>query len=102
MWVTFAGGYFELFLWAMAVFVWRLTIPDTLINYLAFIVLTLSGIDSLFNFNPLIKLDGYYLLSDLMEIPNLRQRSFDHTMGRLRRLLWGAPQPERPERPAAD
>jgi len=68
--------------------------PDTLINYLAFIVLTISGIDSFFNFNPLIKLDGYYLLSDWMEIPNLRQRSLDCAMSRLRRLLWGGPRPE--------
>ena len=94
LWVTFAGGYFELFSWALAVFVWRLTMPDTLINYLAFIVLTISGIDSLFNFNPLIKLDGYYLLSDWTEIPNLRQRSLDYAMRQLRRLLWGGPPPE--------
>jgi len=94
LWVTLAGGYFELFLWALAVFVWRLTMPDTLINYLAFIVLTISGIESFFNFNPLIKLDGYYLLSDWVEIPNLRQRSFGYAMARLRRLLWGGPRLE--------
>jgi multidrug efflux pump subunit AcrA (membrane-fusion protein) len=94
LWVTFAGGYFELFVWALAVFVWRITMPDTLINYLAFIVLAVSGVDSFFNFNPLIKLDGYYLLSDGMEIPNLRQRSFDYTMSRGRWILWGGPRPE--------
>src|SRR5262249_61144614 len=27
LWVTFAGGYFELFLWALAVFIWRMTLP---------------------------------------------------------------------------
>jgi multidrug efflux pump subunit AcrA (membrane-fusion protein) len=93
LWVTFAGGYFELFLWALAVFVWRVTVPDSLPNYLAFIVVAGCGIDSLFNFNPLIKLDGYYLLSDWLEVPNLRKRSFDYTMGRLRWLLWGAARP---------
>jgi putative peptide zinc metalloprotease protein len=98
LWVTFAGGYFELFLWSLAVFVWRLTMPDTMINYLAFIVLTLSGIDSFFNFNPLIKLDGYYLLSDMVEIPNLRQRSIDYLKGKLRRVLWGAPKADREPR----
>ena len=94
LWVTFAGGYFELFLWALAVFVWRITVPDSLPNYLAFIVVVSCGIDSLFNFNPLIKLDGYYLLSDWVEIPNLRQRSFAYTMSWWRRLLWGGPRPE--------
>jgi multidrug efflux pump subunit AcrA (membrane-fusion protein) len=49
------------------------------------------GIQTLFNFNPLLKLDGYYLLSDLLEIPNLHQRARDAFTGRLRQLLWGAP-----------
>ena len=94
LWVTFAGGYFELLLWALAVFAWQITMPDTLMNYLAFIAVVACGVDTLFNLNPLIKLDGYYLLSDAMEIPNLRQRSFAYTMGWWRHLLWGGPRPE--------
>jgi hypothetical protein len=94
LWVTLAGGYFELFLWALAVFVWRLTTPDSLVNYLAFIVLSASGVQTLFNFNPLLKLDGYYLLSDWMEVPNLQPRSARYVKGWLRRLLWGAAPPE--------
>jgi multidrug resistance efflux pump len=42
---------------------------------------------------PLLKLDGYYLLSDWLELPNLRQRALDAVMGRLRWLLWGAVRP---------
>jgi putative peptide zinc metalloprotease protein len=94
LWVTFAGGYFELFLWALAVFVWRLTTPDSLVNYLAFVVLSACGVQTLFNFNPLLKLDGYYLLSDWLEVPNLNQRAADYLKGRLRWLLWGAERPE--------
>jgi multidrug resistance efflux pump len=94
LWVTFAGAYFELFLWALAVFVWRVTTPDSLPNYLAFIVLSACGVQTLFNFNPLLKLDGYYLLSDWLEIPNLQQRSADYVKSRLRWLLWGAARPE--------
>ena len=93
LWVTFAGGYFELFLWALAVFAWRLTEPGTLVNYLAFVVLTVCGVQVLFNFNPLLKLDGYYLLSDWLEIPNLHERGHNHFKGHVRRLLWGAPAP---------
>src|SRR5262249_41683186 len=59
LWVTFAGGYFELFLWSLAVFVWRLTLPGTRVHYLAFVVLSACGVQTLFNFNPLIRLDGY-------------------------------------------
>ena len=93
LWVTFAGAYFELFLWALAVFVWRMTMADTLVNSLAFLVLSACGLQTLFNFNPLIKLDGYYLLSDWLEVPNLQQRSLSFAKGWLRRLLWGAPAP---------
>jgi putative peptide zinc metalloprotease protein len=94
LWVTFNGGYFELFVWSLAVFAWRLTLPGSFVNYLAFIVVAACGVQSLFNFNPLIKLDGYYLLSDWMEIPNLRQRSWDRVKAHARRLLWGGPKPD--------
>jgi multidrug efflux pump subunit AcrA (membrane-fusion protein) len=93
LWVTFAGGYFELFLWALAVFAWRLTLPGTLPHHLAFIVLSVCGVQTLFNFNPLLKLDGYYLLSDWLEVPNLHQRAGDRLKGWARWLLWGAARP---------
>src|SRR6185295_20063406 len=69
LWVGFAGPYFELFLWSVAVLVWRVTAGDTWINALAVIVMAVSGVKTLLNFNPLIKLDGYYLLSDFLDIP---------------------------------
>jgi multidrug efflux pump subunit AcrA (membrane-fusion protein) len=98
LWVTFAGGYFELFLWSLAVFAWRLTLPGTLVNRLAFVVLSVCGVQTLFNFNPLLKLDGYYLLSDWLEVPNLKQGASDHLKGHLRWLLWGAARPQREPR----
>jgi multidrug efflux pump subunit AcrA (membrane-fusion protein) len=76
--VTLAGAWFEIFCWAVATLVWRVTDPATLLNYLAMVVATTLGIKSLFNLNPLIKLDGYYLLSDFLEIPNLRRNAFTH------------------------
>lgn len=94
--ITFAGGYFELCLWAVAVFAWRLTLQDSLINYLAWTVVSVSGVRVLFNFMPFIKLDGYYLLSDALDLPNLRQRGLDRLAARLRWLLWGAPPPAGP------
>ena len=98
--ITFAGGYFELFLWALSVFVWRATLEDTLINYLAWTIVSVSGVRVLFNFTPFVKLDGYYLLSDVLDIPNLRQRALDRVAARLRWLLWGArpPLPEAREK----
>jgi putative peptide zinc metalloprotease protein len=88
LWVSFAGPYFELFLWALATIAWRLTETDTSINYLALIVMASSGIKTLFNFNPLIKLDGYYLLSDYLDVPNLRKKAF-RCVGELMKRLTG-------------
>lgn len=93
LWVMLAGGYCDLCCWALAVFVWRLTLPDSLTNYLAWVVISVLGARMFFNFNPLLKLDGYYLLSDALEIPNLRQRAWSNVTGRLRWLLWGAARP---------
>ncbi len=93
MLVTLAGGYCDLCLWAAAVFVWRLTPPDGLVNYLAFVAMTVLGGRVFFNFNPFIKLDGYYLLGDWLEVPNLLQRGQERAKAHLRRLLWGAAPP---------
>src|SRR5207249_2614420 len=93
LWVGFAGPFFELFLWALATFAWRITDFDTIANYLALIIMTTSGVKTLFNFNPLIKLDGYYLLSDYLEIPNLRRRSFRYVGDLIKRLFTFELQP---------
>ena len=75
MWVTFAGGYIQMVIWGLCTLVWRVTDPDTFVHQIALVVVLFSGIETLLNFNPLIKLDGYYMLSDYLEIPNLRTRS---------------------------
>src|SRR5712664_1580018 len=88
LWVGFAGPYFELFLWALAVFTWRATEAGTWVNFVSLSVMATSGLKTLLNFNPLIKLDGYYLLSDYLEIPNMRRRSFRY-VGSLVEKLFG-------------
>jgi putative peptide zinc metalloprotease protein len=74
--VTLAGGYSQLMLWGVCAIIWRLTETNTVINNIMVVVVLFSGLQTLFNFNPLIKLDGYYMLSDYLEIPNLRARAF--------------------------
>lgn len=92
--IMLAGGICDLVVWALAVFAWRLTEPGTLVHHIAFLLLGLSGIDTLFNFNPLIKLDGYYVLSDWQEVPNLRERALERAGAQVRRFLWGAAAPD--------
>ncbi len=76
--VSWAGIYIHLFLWAGATLLWRITDLETQLNSFLFVVMIVSGVLIIFNFNPLIKLDGYYLLSDWLEIPNLRKKAFGY------------------------
>jgi putative peptide zinc metalloprotease protein len=92
LWVTAAGAYFELFVWSVATLVWTVVEPGTWVSGVALIVMATSAIKQFFNLNPLIKLDGYYLLSDLLDAPNLRQRAFAYLGHRVKRLV-GAVEP---------
>jgi hypothetical protein len=61
---------------AAAALVWRNTFDGQPHQQLAFNAMLTSGVSTmLFNANPLMKFDGYYMLSDLLEVPNLMQRS---------------------------
>jgi putative peptide zinc metalloprotease protein len=71
-----AGGMiFELFVAAIAAMIWRHTGSGVLhsITYNMMFVASVSTL--IFNLNPLMRFDGYYLLSDVLEIPNLNQRA---------------------------
>jgi putative peptide zinc metalloprotease protein len=89
LWVMAAGSLVEIGIWAVATLVWRITAPETWTHRGALVLLTITGLGTLFNFNPLIQFDGYYMLSDGLEIPNLRQRAFAD----LRARLLGRPRP---------
>ncbi len=88
--VSFAGGFMQLVLWAWATILWRLLSPETIGSQMCLIAIAFSGIMTLFNFNPLIRLDGYYLLSDYIETPNLRQKAFGYLKRKLSGWLTGA------------
>ena len=75
MMVSFAGIYVELLLANTAALVWLLTEPG-LANSTAFNVAMMCSLNTLLiNGNPLLKYDGYYILSDWWEKPNLTQRA---------------------------
>ena len=78
MWVTLAGPWSSVLIWAAAVFVWRFSLPGSWVNIAALLAQAVTGLETFINLNPLIKLDGYYLLSDWLEIPNLRSKAFRH------------------------
>ena len=76
-WVIFAGIWVELLVCSSSAVVWHFTPPGSIVNDLAYKMMLLSGIQgALLNLNPLIKADGYYALSQFLDIDNLREDSF--------------------------
>lgn len=73
--VMLAGIYVELILAALATFTWLLTI-DPIIQFHALNLMVVCGISTIvFNANPLMRYDGYYVLNDLIGSTNLRQEA---------------------------
>lgn len=74
--ISSAGIYVELMIAAIATFIWWNTHSQPFINNLSLSLMVVCSISTVvFNANPLMRYDGYYVLADLLEIPNLRDRS---------------------------
>lgn len=92
-----AGMMTELAIAAWATLAWSF-LPDGMLHSAAFLLATTTWIMTLaVNLSPLMRFDGYFLLSDLLDMPNLQHRAFALTRWRLRETLFGLgdPPPER-------
>jgi putative peptide zinc metalloprotease protein len=103
LWVTAAGSWIQMVIASIAAIVWWAAAPGTLLADAAFAGVFTGGIATVFmNANPLLPLDGYYALSDYLEVPNLRKRAFGHlawlAQTRLLRLDLPAPPADERER----
>jgi putative peptide zinc metalloprotease protein len=87
IWVSAAGTFFQVLIYAVAAILWLFVDPASRLSQVCAMTIAVAGLTALFNFNPLIKLDGYYMLSDYLEIPNLRRKAFAHLWAQARRLL---------------
>jgi putative peptide zinc metalloprotease protein len=95
--VAAAGMMMELFLGALALGVWLLVEPG-LVRSLAFAVMVAGGVSTLlFNGNPLMRYDGYFVLCDWIESPNLAQRSNQYWSWLVRRFAFGLRQAQPPQ-----
>src|SRR5206468_1425379 len=75
IWISAAGIYVECFLASLATFVWWNT-EQGLLNSLSLATMFICSVNTImFNANPLLRYDGYYVMSDWLEIPNLRVKS---------------------------
>ncbi len=73
--ISGAGMYVEMILASLATFLWWFSEPG-LLNALCLNIMVVCSVTTvLFNGNPLLKYDGYYMLADFVEVPNLRQQA---------------------------
>lgn len=94
MLVGAAGMLVEWFVAAVAVIVW-INVQPGLVRDVAWNVMLIGGLSTLlFNGNPLLRFDGYYILADAVEIPNLANRSRQHLGYLVQRHLFGVEEVE--------
>ncbi len=91
-----AGMYVEVVLASICTFIWWFTEPG-LLNYICLNIMFVSSVSTiLFNANPLLRYDGYYILSDVLEIPNLRQKATSILSRKLGKWCLGIDPPDDP------
>ncbi|MDR0390859.1 MAG: biotin/lipoyl-binding protein [Planctomycetaceae bacterium] len=94
--IALAGVYVECVLAAICTFIWWYS-NEGLLNYLALNIMFVSSVSTIvFNINPLLRYDGYYVMSDLLEIPNLRQKSTKILTRKCMQWFLGMEQPDDP------
>ena len=92
-----AGVAVELFVAAIAFYLWLLVEPG-LVRAMLFNVMLIASVSTLlFNGNPLLRYDAYYILADLIEIPNLAARSTRYWGYLIERYLLGVHEAEPPD-----
>ena len=100
--VAAAGMLVELFLAALALYVWLLVEPGV-VRAIAYNIMVVAGISTLVvNGNPLLRYDGYYILTDLVEIPNLAQRGQKYLAFLWDRYVFGAHHLDAPQETPAE
>ncbi|MGH8706601.1 MAG: PqqD family peptide modification chaperone [Burkholderiales bacterium] len=89
-----AGMIVEVFVASLALFLW-LEVELGLFRAVLYNVMLIAGISTvLFNANPLLRFDGYYILGDLIQIQNLRQRGQQYLANLVERRVFGVKLPE--------
>lgn len=91
-----AGMIVEVFVAAIAMMIWANTGPGTL-HSLCYNMIFIAGVSTiLFNINPLMRFDGYYILSDLLDVPNMHQRSVAQMKHVFEHYVFGVKRSESP------
>ena len=76
LWTIIAGIWVEMIICGFAMIVWTNTEPGTFLHNLTYKIILITGLAViLMNLNPLLKLDGYYFLTEIIGVPDLKERS---------------------------
>ncbi len=87
--VSAAGMFIEALIAAVATLIWAMT-ESSEIRFLSHNIVWIAGISTLlFNLNPLMRFDGYYILADAIDIPNLWSESSRSALNLFKRLIVG-------------
>ena len=88
--ISAAGIYVELVLASLATFLWAVVQPGALEQILWNIMVIASISTIIFNANPLMRFDGYYIMTDWIEVPNLAIKSRAFIAYQVKRLIFGS------------
>ena len=91
IWTIIAGIWITLLQCCFALFFWALSSPGSMASDLTYKFALLSGVVGFFQLNPLLKIDGYYILSQSLQVDNLREQSFAYSLAWLRRNVLRQP-----------
>jgi multidrug resistance efflux pump len=95
LWVTAAGSWIQIVVAALASLVWVVVEPGTVVARVALSAVLVGGATTMLtNANPLLPLDGYFALTDYLEIPNLRKRALEHFRWWIKRRVFRLELPE--------
>jgi putative peptide zinc metalloprotease protein len=90
--ISVAGVWSELYLCTAATIIWWGTPPGTPVHDFAYVIMLMTGIATvLLNWNPLMKLDGYNILCDLIGILDLKENSTAYVSAWVKRHVWRLP-----------
>jgi len=90
--IAVAGVYSELVICALVTPIWWATAPNTSVHDFAYTIILFTGIAVvLINWNPLMKLDGYYIICDLLGISDLKEASTLYLSSWVKRNIWRLP-----------
>jgi putative peptide zinc metalloprotease protein len=90
--IAMAGAWSELYIYVVATVLWWGTPPGSSVHNVSYLLMLMTGLAAVFmNWNPLMKLDGYFMLSETLGMSDLKEDSTAYLSGWVKRHIWRLP-----------